>query len=125
MAWHRGSCVRGRQPTMLDRAGPPPIRSKKPLTPPPPTTNDRKWQQLLDRSTVHTGLRWLVFAGLMALYALRVFLLNGWFIVTYGLGIYLLNNFIGFLSPQVRSSFACGGSKTGVAARACVCVRMY
>jgi hypothetical protein len=70
-----------------------------------PITNtkihDRKWQQILDRSTVHTGLRWLVFAGLMALYALRVFWLNGWFIVTYGLGIYLLNNFIGFLSPQV------------------------
>lgn len=69
---------------------------------------NRKWQQLLDRSTVHTGLRWLVFAGLMALYALRVFWLNGWFIVTYGLGIYLLNNFIGFLSPQVRA--CCGSS---------------
>ena len=27
-----------------------------------------------------------------------------WFIVTYGLGIYLLNNFIGFLSPQVSPS---------------------
>ena len=52
---------------------------------------------------MHRGLRWLVFAGLMAIYALRVFWLNGWFIVTYGLGIYLLNNFIGFLSPQVRS----------------------
>lgn len=73
-------------------------RSTRTHTPP---TQTRKWQQILDRSTVHTGLRWLVFAGLMALYALRVFLLNGWFIVTYGLGIYLLNNFIGFLSPQV------------------------
>lgn len=51
---------------------------------------------------MHTGLRWLVFAGLMALYCMRVFFLNGWFIVTYGLGIYLLNNFIGFLSPQVK-----------------------
>ena len=36
------------------------------------------------------------------IYAVRVYLINGWFIVTYGLGIYLLNNFIGFLSPQVR-----------------------
>jgi len=35
------------------------------------------------------------------LYVLRVWLIDGWFIITYGLGIYLLNNFIGFLSPQV------------------------
>lgn len=45
--------------------------------------------------------RWLAFLGVMAIYLLRVFLVNGWYIVTYGLGIYLLNNFIGFLSPQV------------------------
>ena len=32
---------------------------------------------------------------------LRVYLVNGWYIVTYGLGIYLLNLFIGFLSPQI------------------------
>jgi len=32
---------------------------------------------------------------------LRVYLLQGWFIVTYGLGIYLLNLFIGFLSPSI------------------------
>lgn len=85
----------------------PAVKPTHPSTPPtdthptyPPTY--RKWQQILDRSTVHTGLRWLVFAGLMALYCTRVFFLNGWFIVTYGLGIYLLNNFIGFLSPQVN-----------------------
>ena len=28
-------------------------------------------------------------------------MVNGWYIVTYGLGIYLLNMFIGFLSPQI------------------------
>ena len=32
---------------------------------------------------------------------LRVYFLEGWYIVTYGLGIYLLNLFIGFLSPQI------------------------
>lgn len=31
----------------------------------------------------------------------RVYTLNAFHIVTYGLGIYLLNLFIGFLSPQV------------------------
>lgn len=43
------------------------------------------------------------FALLVGIYMLRVYLLNGWYIITYGLGIYLLNNFIGFLSPQVLS----------------------
>ena len=37
---------------------------------------------------------------LLLLYTLRVYMLQGWYIVTYGLGIYLLNLFIGFLSPQ-------------------------
>ena len=39
---------------------------------------------------------------LLVAYILRVYVLNGWFIVTYGLGIYLLNLFIGFISPVVR-----------------------
>ena len=64
----------------------------------------RKWQQLLDKSTVHLIPRWVFFGVLMALYLLRMYLVNGWFIVTYGLGIYLLNLFIGFLSPQVATS---------------------
>lgn len=64
----------------------------------------RKWQQLLDRSTVYILPRWLVFCAMLAIYTMRVFIVNGWYIVTYGLGIYLLNNFIGFLSPQVRGT---------------------
>merc|ERR1712178_634822 len=39
--------------------------------------------------------------GTVALYVVRVYLLNGWYIITYGLGIYLLNLLIGFLSPQI------------------------
>lgn len=61
----------------------------------------RKWQQLLDKSTVHLIPRWILFVVLMVLYLIRVYIADGWFIVTYGLGIYLLNLFIGFLSPQV------------------------
>ena len=37
------------------------------------------------------------------IYLIRVYYINGWYIVTYGVGIYLLNNFIGFLSPQARA----------------------
>ena len=35
----------------------------------------------------------------MALFFLRIYLIQGYFIVAYGLGIFLLNNFIAFLSP--------------------------
>lgn len=72
-----------------------------PTYPFPPSSKHRKWQHILDRSTVYVGLRWVLFVVMLGLYALRVFYINGWFIVTYGLGIYLLNNFIGFLSPQM------------------------
>lgn len=61
----------------------------------------RKYQHLLDRSTIYVKTRWASFGMLLALYCIRVYFLNGWFIVTYGLGIFLLNMFIGFLSPQI------------------------
>lgn len=61
----------------------------------------QKFQVFLDRSTVHLVPRWIGFVVALAVYACRVYVVNGWFIVTYGLGIFLLNNFIGFLSPQV------------------------
>ncbi len=40
-------------------------------------------------------------ATLIALYCWRAWYLRGWYIVNYGLGIFFLNLFIGFLSPQV------------------------
>ena len=61
----------------------------------------RKWQYLLDKSTIYVYGRWGLTIGLLTLYLVRVFYLNAFHIVTYGLGIYLLNLFIGFLSPQV------------------------
>ena len=62
----------------------------------------RKWQYVLDKSSPKLGLRWFFFSLSIFTYALRVYLVNGWYIVTYGLGIYLLNQLIGFLSPQVN-----------------------
>lgn len=62
-----------------------------------------KYQYVLDKSSPHVLFRWIGFAIVFALYILRVYFLDGWFIVTYGLGIYLLNQFIGFLSPQVMN----------------------
>ncbi|KAJ1450032.1 retrieval of early ER protein Rer1 [Pelagophyceae sp. CCMP2097] len=60
----------------------------------------RQTQYWLDRATPYALYRWIFFVCTLALYVLRVSMINGWFIVTYGLGIFLLNNFIGFLSPQ-------------------------
>jgi hypothetical protein len=45
--------------------------------------------------------RWCVFALIIALYLIRVSLVGGFYIITYALGIYLLNLLIGFLSPSV------------------------
>ncbi|KAG6605072.1 Protein RER1A, partial [Cucurbita argyrosperma subsp. sororia] len=45
--------------------------------------------------------RWIGTLFVVAIYALRVFYIQGFYIVSYGLGIYILNLLIGFLSPLV------------------------
>jgi len=59
----------------------------------------RKGQNFLDSTTRYVMLRWVFLLGLIALYCIRVYFLEGFYIVTYGLGIFLLNLFIGFLTP--------------------------
>ena len=61
-----------------------------------------KWQFLLDKSSPLITARWVGCVVSLYTYILRVYLVNGWYIVTYGLGIYLLSQSIGFLSPQVN-----------------------
>lgn len=61
----------------------------------------RKFQYYLDRATPHTAGRWAGTLAVALLYAVRVYFVQGFYIVTYGLGIYLLNLLIGFLSPMV------------------------
>ncbi|XP_073441496.1 protein RER1 isoform X1 [Dendrobates tinctorius] len=62
------------------------------------------YQSWLDKSTPYTAVRWLMTLGLSGLYMIRVYILQGWYIVTYALGIYHLNLFIAFLSPKVDPS---------------------
>uniref|UniRef100_A0A2K5Q497 Protein RER1 n=1 Tax=Cebus imitator TaxID=2715852 RepID=A0A2K5Q497_CEBIM len=62
------------------------------------------YQSWLDKSTPYTAVRWVVTLGLSFIYMIRVYLLQGWYIVTYALGIYHLNLFIAFLSPKVDPS---------------------
>ena len=59
----------------------------------------RAIQYWLDKSTIHIVPRWVLFTVILALFFLRIYLIQGYFIVAYGLGIFLLNNFIAFLSP--------------------------
>jgi hypothetical protein len=61
----------------------------------------RKFQYYLDKSTPHAVARWIGSLVVAAIYCLRAYYIQGFYIVTYGLGIYLLNLLIGFLSPQV------------------------
>ncbi|XP_026957054.1 protein RER1-like [Sagmatias obliquidens] len=61
----------------------------------------RAW---LDKSTPYTVVQWVVTLGLSFIYVIRVYLLPGWYIVTYALGIHHLNLLIAFLSPKVDPS---------------------
>lgn len=59
------------------------------------------FQYYLDRSTPHTSRRWLGTLAAAVIYVLRVYYVQGFYVVSYGLGIYILNLLIGFLSPKV------------------------
>ncbi|MBA0698609.1 hypothetical protein Goari_000313 [Gossypium aridum] len=61
----------------------------------------RMYQFYLDKTTPHTTYRWNGTLVIAAIYCLRVYSVQGFYIVSYGLGIYLLNLLIGFLSPLV------------------------
>ncbi|KAL5753032.1 hypothetical protein ACOSP7_023207 [Xanthoceras sorbifolium] len=65
----------------------------------------RRYQHLLDKLVPHILYRWMACLGVLLIYALRVYLVEGFYIVTYGLGIYLLNLLIGFLSPQIDPEY--------------------
>jgi hypothetical protein len=57
-------------------------------------------QHILDRVTPFVALRWVTTSILLLLFFLRILLLQGFYIIAYGLGIFLLNQFILFLTPK-------------------------
>ncbi|KAF3439005.1 hypothetical protein FNV43_RR17280 [Rhamnella rubrinervis] len=61
----------------------------------------RRYQHFLDKSTPHVLNRWIACFAVAFVYLVRVYFVQGFYIVSYGLGIYILNLLIGFLSPQV------------------------
>ena len=56
-------------------------------------------QVWLDQSTPLVPQRWSAWAAVFFIYFLRVYFLEGFYIVTYTLGIYNLNLLLGFLTP--------------------------
>ncbi|WZZ18553.1 hypothetical protein YC2023_111642 [Brassica napus] len=61
----------------------------------------RLYKYYLDKTTPHSTYRWIGTLVVFLIYCLRVFSIHGFYIISYGLGIYLLNLLIGFLSPLV------------------------
>ncbi|RUP51108.1 retrieval of early ER protein Rer1 [Jimgerdemannia flammicorona] len=73
----------------------------------PPITlspTQQRWQHYLDEVTPYTTNRWIATGVLVVIYAIRVLVAQGWYIVTYALGIYLLNLFLAFLQPKFDPS---------------------
>ncbi|CAK8689481.1 protein RER1-like [Clavelina lepadiformis] len=68
------------------------------------TKVSRVYQAWLDKTVPFLIPRWVSTFLLYIIYFVRVFLLKGWYIVTYALAIYHLNLFIAFLSPKVDPS---------------------
>ncbi|KAL2108303.1 hypothetical protein VUR80DRAFT_3985 [Thermomyces stellatus] len=59
-----------------------------------------RYQALLDKATPYVLYRWLGTGTFLVLFFVRIFVAQGWYIVAYALGIYLLNLFLAFLSPK-------------------------
>ncbi|CAO1384644.1 unnamed protein product [Diamesa serratosioi] len=62
------------------------------------------YQTQLDKWTPHAKARWFAAFSLIALFIIRIITTQGWYIVTYALGIYHLNLFIAFLTPKIDPS---------------------
>ncbi|KAF2153809.1 retrieval of early ER protein Rer1 [Myriangium duriaei CBS 260.36] len=64
----------------------------------------RLYQSYLDKSTPFTTYRWAGTAFALLLFLTRILIAQGWYIVAYSLGIYLLNLFLAFISPKFDPS---------------------
>eukprot|EP01123_Difflugia_compressa_P013236 TRINITY_DN6020_c0_g1_i1.p1 TRINITY_DN6020_c0_g1~~TRINITY_DN6020_c0_g1_i1.p1 ORF type:complete len:213 (-),score=44.39 TRINITY_DN6020_c0_g1_i1:47-607(-) len=59
----------------------------------------KRYQKILDDTVPYHKTRWIVALCVTVAYMLRVYYAGGFYIITYALGIYLLNLLIDFLSP--------------------------
>ena len=70
------------------------------------TRLERFIQYYLDRVTPYLLLRWLFNLFLLIVFSLRIFFQQGFYIIAYGLGIFLLNQLILFLTPKENSTIS-------------------
>lgn len=79
------------------------VRSPLAGSPPGPGVSgvSRRCTQLLDRTTLYPRSRWAFFVVAFVGFTARIAVRKGFYIVAYGLAIYLLKLTILFLSPQV------------------------
>ncbi|KAL0741310.1 hypothetical protein Bca4012_082823 [Brassica carinata] len=61
---------------------------------------EQRQQHLLDKTVPHVLYRWIACLVVVLIYFVRVYMVEGFYIITYAIGIYLLNLIIAFLSPQ-------------------------
>ncbi|CAG8570812.1 431_t:CDS:2 [Paraglomus brasilianum] len=65
---------------------------------------EKRFQKFLDEATPYSTYRWAATATLLLVFIIRIFTIQGFYIVTYALGIYLLNLFLAFLQPKFDPS---------------------
>lgn len=68
-------------------------------------TISQRYQLLLDLWTPHVASRWVFSVVILILFMARVVLFHGWYIISYGLGIFYLSLFVGFISPKIDPEF--------------------
>ncbi|KAJ1971741.1 hypothetical protein H4R35_005083 [Dimargaris xerosporica] len=66
----------------------------------------RRVQTFLDSTISYTPQRWLFTVVALVAFLARVLVTHRWYIVTYALGIYLLNLFLAFLTPKWETNSA-------------------
>ncbi|CAG9972042.1 unnamed protein product [Clonostachys byssicola] len=64
----------------------------------------QRFQAILDQSTPFVAYRWATTGFLLIIFAARILVAQGWYIIAYALAIYLLNLFLAFLSPKIDPS---------------------
>ncbi|OMJ26543.1 Protein rer1 [Smittium culicis] len=69
-------------------------------------TFSRRYQIFLDKIVPHAVARWITTSILLVLFMMRIIFSQGWYIIAYALGIYLLNMFLAFISPKFDPEFS-------------------
>lgn len=62
---------------------------------------NRLYTYYIEKTINYPWYRWIVLAMCMALFIRRIVHANGYYLIAYSLGLYLLNLLLGFLSPLV------------------------